>query len=120
MPHRVPRSRRHAISCVLQKRTFDRILDRKMRPLPSGSNSVSPDPWLGHYRNGAVLADTSGRLSVRWKGHEHTLEPVDERLFASGSGISVGLLEGWPPMISVNDFILIGARPGVLIERLPG
>ena len=99
---------------------LDRILDRKIRPLPPGSNTASLDPYLGRYSNGAVLADTRGRVSIRWKGREHELEPVDERLFASRSGVSVGLLEGRPPMISVNDFILIGAQPGVLIGHSPG
>jgi hypothetical protein len=45
------------------------------------------------------------------------LEARDERLFASDR-VSVGLLEGSPTMISVNDFILIGAQPGVLLEHL--
>jgi hypothetical protein len=30
--------------------------------------------------------------------------------------VSVGILKGTPAMISVNDFILIGAQPGVLLE----
>jgi len=54
---------------------------------------------------------------VRWKGQEERLEAVDDRLFASKKGLSVGLLEGTPTMISVNDFILIGARPGILLEN---
>lgn len=95
---------------------LDRILDRKTQPLLPGSNTASVIPYLGRYSNGAELVAASGRLFVRWKGRGHTLEPVDERLFASKSGVSVGLLEGEPTMISVNDFILIGAQPGVLVE----
>jgi hypothetical protein len=48
---------------------------------------------------------------VRWKSKEHLLSAVDDRLFASDGGVSVGLLPGQPRMISVNDFILIGAEP---------
>jgi hypothetical protein len=54
---------------------------------------------------------------VSWKGQEQLLEAVDERLFLSKQGPSVGLLQGTPTMISINDFILIGARPGVLLEE---
>lgn len=96
---------------------LDRILDRKTRPPLPGSNTANLDPYLGRYSNGAELIATPGQLRVRWKGREHTLEPVDERLFASKGGVSVGLLEEEPTMISVNDFILIGAQPGVLVER---
>jgi hypothetical protein len=31
--------------------------------------------------------------------------------------VSVGLLEGSPTMTSINDFILIGARPGMLLKQ---
>lgn len=99
---------------------LDRILDRKTRPPPLRSNRARLAPYLGRYSNGAELVAARGRLFVRWKGRQHALEPVDDRLFASKSGVSVGLLEGEPTMISVNDFILIGAHPGVLVERLPG
>jgi hypothetical protein len=54
----------------------------------------------------------SGVLVLDWKGKRTRLKPVDERLFAGRDRISVGLLPGEPTMISVNDFILIGARPG--------
>jgi hypothetical protein len=71
----------------------------------------------------SCIADTlylpgAVRLFVRWKDQEHVLEAVDERLFASKDRVSVGLLEGSPTMISVNDFILIGAQPGLLLEHL--
>lgn len=94
---------------------LDRILGRETRPALPRSNGVDWTPYLGRYSNGAVLAAEAGRLSVLWKGQAHRLEAVDEGLFASESGVSVGLLEGSPTMISVNDFILIGAQPGVLL-----
>jgi len=74
-------------------------------------------PYLGRYSNGAELTSVSNRLLVRWKDREHLLEAVDERLFASKDGVSVGLLEGSPAMTSINDFILIGARPGMLLKQ---
>ena len=87
------------------------------RQLPK-PNTASVAPYVGRYSSGAELRSAEGRLLVRWKGQEHTLAPIDERLFASKGGVSVGLLEGAPTMMSINDFILIGAQPGVLIERL--
>ena len=97
---------------------LDRILDRQtMPPLPR-PNTTEWAPYLGRFSNGAELIYRAGRLSVRWKDQEHLLEAVDERLFASKDEVSVGLLEGSPTMISVNDFILIGAQPGVLLEHL--
>jgi hypothetical protein len=42
---------------------------------------------------------------------------VDDRLFTSEADVSVGLLPGLPIMISVNDWILIAATPGRLVER---
>jgi hypothetical protein len=58
-----------------------------------------------------------GKLLLRWRGEIQPLAAFDERLFTSEHGLSVGLLEGTPTMISVNDSILIGARPGVLLEN---
>jgi hypothetical protein len=80
-------------------------------------NSTEWGPYLGRYTNGAELICRAGGLFVRWKDREHALKAIDERLFASNR-VSVGLLEGSPTMISVNDFILIGAQPGVLLEHL--
>jgi Arc/MetJ-type ribon-helix-helix transcriptional regulator len=80
-------------------------------------NTTEWAPYLGRYSNGAELIRRAGRLLVRWKDQEHVLEAIDERLFASDR-VSVGLLEGSPTMISVNDFILIGAQPGVLLAHL--
>jgi CubicO group peptidase (beta-lactamase class C family) len=97
---------------------LDRILDRQTRPRSPKPNTTEWAPYLGRYSNGAELICKAGRLFVRWKDQEHVLVAVDERLFASKSRVSVGLLEGSPTMISVNDFILIGAQPGVLLEHL--
>jgi CubicO group peptidase (beta-lactamase class C family) len=96
---------------------LDRILDRATRPPLPKPGAVDFAPYLGRYSNGAELVASAGGLRVRWKGEEHALNPVDERLFASKRGVSVGLLGGTPTMISVNDFILIGALPGVLLEQ---
>jgi CubicO group peptidase (beta-lactamase class C family) len=95
---------------------LDRILDRKTVPRSAQANTTDLEPYIGRYSNGAELSFVADRPSVRWKGQEHSLEAVDERLFASKQGLSVGLLQGAPTMISVNDFILIGARPGVLLQ----
>jgi hypothetical protein len=62
-------------------------------------------------------APAPSTTGVGWRGEEHPLEAVDERLFASCGSVSVGLLQGSPTMISVTDFILIGARPGVLLHH---
>jgi CubicO group peptidase (beta-lactamase class C family) len=93
---------------------LDCILDRQTRPQKLQTNTTDWVPYLGRYSNGAELVSISNCLLLRWKDQEHLLEAVDERLFASKDGVSVGLLMGTPTMISVNDFILIGARPGVL------
>jgi CubicO group peptidase (beta-lactamase class C family) len=95
---------------------LDRILDRKTWPRPPRRNTTDWAPYVGRYDNGAELVSLSDRPAVRWKGREHLLEAVDDRLFASKDGVSVGLLEGTPTMISVNDFILIGARPGTRLQ----
>jgi CubicO group peptidase (beta-lactamase class C family) len=97
---------------------LDRVLDRQTTPPLPRPNTTEWAPYLGRYSNGAEVICRAGRLSVRWKDQEHLLEAVDERLFASKDEVSVGLLEGSPTMISVNDFILIGAQPGVLLEHL--
>jgi CubicO group peptidase (beta-lactamase class C family) len=97
---------------------LDRILDRQTTPPLPTQNTTEWTPYLGPYSNGAELICRAGRLLVRWKDQEHALKAIDERLFASKDGVSVGLLEGSPTMISVNDFILIGAQPGVLLEHL--
>jgi len=96
---------------------LDRILDRQTTPPLPRPNTTEWTPYLGRFSNGAELISRGDRLLVRWENEEHVLEAVDERLFASKDGISVGLLQGLPTMISVNDFILIGARPGVLVDR---
>jgi hypothetical protein len=93
---------------------LDCILDRQTRPQKLQTNTTDWVPYLGRYSNGAELVSISNCLLLRWKEHEHLLEAVDEHLFASKEGVSVGLLKGTPNVISVNDFILIGARPGVL------
>jgi CubicO group peptidase (beta-lactamase class C family) len=97
---------------------LDRVLDRKTTPLLPRPNTTEWARYLGLYSNGAELLRRADRLSVRWKNNEHVLEAVDERLFVSEDRVSVGLLEGSPTMMSVNDFILIGARPGVLLKHL--
>jgi CubicO group peptidase (beta-lactamase class C family) len=95
---------------------LDRILDRRTMPPSVRASAVDWVPYLGRYSNGSELTSVSDRLLVRWKDREHLLDAVDERLFASKDGVSVGLLEGSPIMNSINDFILIGAQPGVLLE----
>src|SRR5262245_35326365 len=95
---------------------LDRILDRCTMPPMVRASTVDWVRYLGRYSNGSELISVSDRLLVRWKDREHLLEAIDERPFASRDGVSVGLLEGSPIMNSINDFILIGARPGVLLE----
>ena len=94
---------------------LDATLARETRPRAPWSSTVDWRPYLGTYSNGAVLSEEEGDLVVRWKNRRTKLAPVDDGLFAGPGRISVGLLPGDPTMISVNDFILIGARPGVLI-----
>jgi CubicO group peptidase (beta-lactamase class C family) len=96
---------------------LDRILDRQTMPPSPRLNTTELAPYIGRYSNGAELSCGADKVFVRWRGREHVLEAIDERLFASKDGVSVGLLEGSPTMISVNDFILIGARPGALLEH---
>jgi len=88
---------------------------RMSKPYSVQARSVDYRPYLGKYDNGAILAEESGRPRLIWNGRTQGMEPVDERLFAGG-GLSLGLLPGEPKMISVNDFILIGARPGTLLQ----
>ena len=95
---------------------LDRIIGRHTLPRRPRAHTTDVARYIGRYSNGAELISVCDRLLIRWKSEEHPLEAVDERLFASKGGVSVGLLEGSPTMISVNDFILIGARPGVLLE----
>jgi CubicO group peptidase (beta-lactamase class C family) len=95
---------------------LDRILDRQTVLRNRRENTTDWAPYVGRYSNGAELLSVSGQLLIRWRGEIQPLEPVDERLFTSARGLSVGLLEGTPTMISVNDFILIAAQPGVLRE----
>ncbi|MGK9232213.1 beta-lactamase family protein [Inquilinus limosus] len=95
---------------------LDRLLDRRTTPEAPRANTTDWAPYIGRYDNGAQLSSRAGRLSLKWKGRQHRLKAVDERLFASDEGVSVGLLPGTPTMISVNDFILIGARPGRLLH----
>jgi CubicO group peptidase (beta-lactamase class C family) len=101
---------------ISPQRLLDRILDRQTATRPARPDTTAWTPYLGRYTNGAELASACGQLLVRWKNKEHLLSAVDDRLFASGGGVSVGLLPGQPRMISVNDFILIGATPGLQLE----
>lgn len=96
---------------------LDRIFDRHTSAKPDRPGTTDWRPYIGRYSNGAELLSVNDQLKVRWKDKEHALEPIDERLYASKKdGVSLGLLEGSPTMISVNDFILIGASPGVRID----
>ena len=96
---------------------LDRILDRRTSANPDRPSTTDWRPYIGRYSNGAELLSVDEQLKVRWKDMEHALEPVDERLYASKKdGVSLGLLEGSPTMISVNDYILIGASPGIRID----
>lgn len=92
---------------------LDDALARETRPLAPRPATVDWRPYLGSYANGARLEEVAGALVVDWKGRRTSLAAVDDRLFAGPGRVSVGLLPGEPTMISVNDFILIGARPGV-------
>jgi hypothetical protein len=94
---------------------LDHKLDRKTTPPLPRPNTTEWALYLSRYSNGSELICRAARLLVRWKDQEHVLKAIDERLFASKDGVSVGLLEGSPTMMVVDDFILIGARPGVLI-----
>jgi CubicO group peptidase (beta-lactamase class C family) len=96
---------------------LDATLGRETHHRSRRDSNVDPLPYLGVYSNGATLSEEGGHLVVEWKGKRTTLAPVDERVFAGAPRISVGLLPGEPRMISVNDFILIGARPGTLRQR---
>ena len=69
-------------------------------------------PYLGRYRNGAELSQRDGALHIRWGDHDTLLQQVGDRLFAGPNNLSVGFLPGAPPLISVNDFLMIGALPG--------
>jgi CubicO group peptidase (beta-lactamase class C family) len=94
---------------------LDAALARETRPLPHRAAAVDWRGYLGVYSNGAALTDAAGEFVLHWKGRRTPLDAVDERVFAGPGRISVGLLPGEPTMISSNDFILIGARPGVRI-----
>jgi CubicO group peptidase (beta-lactamase class C family) len=94
---------------------LDAALARRTRPLAKRDAIVDRRGYLGRYSNGAVLADEGGEFVLHWHGVRTVLAPVDERLFSGTGRISVGLLAGEPTMISANDFILIGARPGVRV-----
>jgi len=95
---------------------LDTALARVSHPRPRRAATVDWRAYLGRYSNGAVLGDDDGEFVLHWKGKRTPLTSVDDRLFAGGDRISVGLLSGEPAMISANDFILIGARPGVRVE----
>ena len=96
---------------------LDRILDRQTALRNPRENATDWAPYIGRYSNGAELLSVAGKLLLCWRGEIQSLAAVDERLFTSEHGLSVGLLKGTPTMISVNDSILIGARPGVLLEN---
>jgi len=92
---------------------LDAALARETRPLEPRPSNFDWRAYLGTYSNGATLSDEAGGLVLDWKGQRTPLTAADDRLFAGPGRISVGLLPGEPVMISANDFILIGARPGV-------
>jgi CubicO group peptidase (beta-lactamase class C family) len=94
---------------------LDTALGRETRPLPRRDAAVDWRRYLGVYSNGAVLTDEAGAFVLHWKDRRTALVAVDERVFAGPGRISVGLLPGEPNMISANDFILIGARPGIRV-----
>ena len=91
---------------------LDRLLGRETTPPAPRPLAVDWRAYVGRYENGAQLKAENGRPVLNWKGAAHGLRDFDERLLAASPRISVGLLPGEPRMISVNDFILIGARPG--------
>ena len=96
---------------------LDRVLGRETRPKPIKGNNTKVEPYLGKYDNGATLSEEDGALLIEWKGEKTPLEPVDDRLFKTNTGVSLGLLPGDPKMISFNGFfLLIGAIPGRLVD----
>ncbi len=94
---------------------LDAMLARVAKPCANRTVTVDWRDYLGRYSNGAVLADEDGQFVLRWKGKRTPLAGVDDRLFRGPDRISVGLLPDEPTLISANDFILIGARPGVRV-----
>jgi CubicO group peptidase (beta-lactamase class C family) len=94
---------------------LDAALARETRPREPRPAMVDWRQYLGRYSNGAVLSEEGGNPVVQWKDRRTQLAPLDDRLFAGPGRLSVGLLPGEPTMISVNDFILIGARPGTRV-----
>ena len=94
---------------------FDAVLGRETHAPKTRAASVDWRAYLGRYSNGAVLADEAGAFVLHWNGARTPLTAYDERVFSGRGRISVGLLPGEPTMISANNFILIGARPGMRI-----
>jgi CubicO group peptidase (beta-lactamase class C family) len=94
---------------------LDAALGRETRASMPRAASVDWRAYLGRYSNGAVLAAEANEFVLHWNGARTSLTPFDERVYAGSGRISVGLLPGDPTMISANNFILIGARPGVRV-----
>jgi hypothetical protein len=94
---------------------LDAMLERETRAPLARAATVDWRAYLGRYSNGAALADEAGEFVLHWNGARTSLVAYDERVYSGRGRISVGLLPGEPTMISANDFILIGARPGVRV-----
>jgi len=94
---------------------LDAVLQRETRAPVARAATVEWRAYLGRYSNGATLAEEAGAPVLHWHGARTPLVAFDERVFSGRGRISVGLLPGAPTMISANDFILIGARPGLRI-----
>lgn len=92
---------------------LDALAGRTSRQRPVRAATVDWRDYTGTYTNGATLLDEGDTPVLDWNGQRAALSAVDDRLFAGEGRISVGLLPGSPTMISVNNFILIGARPGI-------
>jgi CubicO group peptidase (beta-lactamase class C family) len=101
---------------VLPHAYLDAVLGRETRAPAKRAPTVDWREYLGRYSNGARLADEAGEFVLHWNGARTPLSAFDERVFSGPGRISVGLLPGEPRMISANNFILIGARPGVCID----
>jgi CubicO group peptidase (beta-lactamase class C family) len=91
---------------------LDAVLGRETKTPMARASAVDWRAYLGRYSNGAVLADEAGEFVLHWNHARTPLTAFDERVFSGRDRISVGLLPGEPTMISANNFILIGARPG--------
>ena len=106
----------YAISAI---EVMDRWLGRQTLVLQPRMTTCDWRPYIGRYTNGGVIEEStdSDAPALVWRGVRRNLRLVDDHLFISDDGLSIGLLPGEPHMISVNDFPPIGALPGMMLAR---